>query len=534
MDLRSLLLQKIFIVRVIRGNLQGFLIRKLKLIFSNLIIRIPFLEYSQKIKFISLDTLKRLDDSDVKKFGMANDKGDLARKLIRDKRINDNFMLSKLSFLISYDRYKNFTIFDLKDFLKEREPSIEDLKSFQNIFVSPFAEYGDFERAEEILLWTRKELDKKMNRKIGIYNESSFFTSIGHMTLLVNLLKAVDLKIIDKENTDLNFVITSTPVSNLEYSKLLLDKCYERGLIINEKPDCTFLDLEPNLELWPTSCTNNYSLRAQIEGLVEGCWEIENGKKFMLPTKKHLEIASKLFLENYGEIPQNFVGMHFRVANDKKTLRNTERSTVIYVIDYLRKKGLKSILVGTKSSKKFHFKESIYNLEDSTNLIDTTKLNLSRYERECIQLFVWSRSRFFVGSLSGGTMPPRVFGVPTIYVDMHPQTHLRMSTRFDHTIPKRIFFMEENRFLSHEELFEEKHIAAQSENIEFVKSKGYKVFSCDLNKLNQSLSDMITYTNGSIKSQEWKLSDQKSYINSLQKILEKGEFLKFEYGSKTY
>ena len=51
-----------------------------------------------------------------------------------------------------------------------------------------------------------------------------FFTSIGHMTLLVPLLKAIDLKIINKTYTNINFAITKTPISNLEYSKLLIEK----------------------------------------------------------------------------------------------------------------------------------------------------------------------------------------------------------------------------------------------------------------------------------------------------------------------
>ena len=66
------------------------------------------------------------------------------------------------------------------------------------------------------------------------------------MTLLVNLLKAIDLKVIDKEKTNLNFVITRTPISNLEYSKLLLEKCKEKGIIVEEDTRYNYLELDKN------------------------------------------------------------------------------------------------------------------------------------------------------------------------------------------------------------------------------------------------------------------------------------------------
>ena len=207
------LLKKLFVLRVIRGKIQQTLNIKSKLIFSNVIIRFPFLTYKQKIKFICIEYLKNLKDNDVKRFGLGNNKGDMALSMLKIMRPNDKSMLVKLAFLVSYDRYKNFTLKDLISYLKESNPSIDDIKFFQNIFLSPFAEYGDYERYEIMSLWLRKELDKKFNRKIGIYNESSIFTSIGHLTLLVNLLKAIDLKLINKEKSNLNFISKFTCIT---------------------------------------------------------------------------------------------------------------------------------------------------------------------------------------------------------------------------------------------------------------------------------------------------------------------------------
>ena len=77
----------------------------------------------------------------------------------------------------------------------------------------------------------------------------------------------------------------------------------------------------------------------RISWLVEGCWELYNQRKFLLPKKEHIKIARKIFLESFGEIPQDFVGMHLRISNDKKSLRNTEISSAKYAIDLLKAKN---------------------------------------------------------------------------------------------------------------------------------------------------------------------------------------------------
>tara|TARA_Y100001968_G_scaffold324876_1_gene365131 strand:+ start:1654 stop:3231 length:1578 start_codon:yes stop_codon:yes gene_type:complete len=523
----------IHIISIVKGELYLFLKKKINIYFSYFIIRFPFLKVNYKIRVSCIETLRGLNDYDIKRIGLGNDKGDLALKIIKGIRPTDQNMIEKLIWLISYDRYKSFSLNHLIDYLKKHDLEIRDLKYLINVIPNPFAYYGDYERFELIMLWLRKELDKKLNRKIGIYNESAFFTAIGHMSQLVTLLKAIELKIINKDDTHLSFAITNTPIGNLEYSKLLIEKCDQMGItIINHK--CSYLDLEPNLELWPTNCRNEYSYARHIFGLIDGCWELNYGKQFIMPKEEQIEIARDILTKNYGKAPKSFVGIHFRIAKDSKTLRNTVKSTANHAISTLNNKGIKCILIGTKSNIIQHSKKSLYNLNESSNSWDTTKLKLSRYERECLQLFVWSKSRFFVGSLSGGTMPAMTFGTPTIWLDVHPQTHVRLPSKHDHIIPKRVFFKKENRFLNFNELIKEEHIAAQSENSSYVKEKGYKVVSCDKEVIKQSIDDMCLKTSNSNKIEDWRDLDKTSYLNSMKEILQKGKYIKGEYGGKYY
>ena len=90
------------------------------------------------------------------------------------------------------------------------------------------------------------------------------------------------------------------------------------------------------------------------------------------------------------------------------------------------------------------------------------------------------------------------------------------------------------RFLSFDELFEEKHIAAQSENADFVKSNGYRVFGCDKEKLKQSICDMILFTSGSRKKIKFIDSEKDLYIKNLKGFLKKAKSINLNLVQKYY
>ena len=51
----------------------------------------------------------------------------------------------------------------------------------------------------------------------------------------------------------------------------------------------TYMDLEPNLDLWPTKCIEKYIFRSHISWLVEGCWDyiIRENFYFLIKTYKN-------------------------------------------------------------------------------------------------------------------------------------------------------------------------------------------------------------------------------------------------------
>ena len=73
---------------------------------------------------------------------------------------------------------------------------------------------------------------------------------------------------------------------------------------------------------------------------------------------------------------------------------------------------------------------------------------LLELRNELMQLYIWSRASFFVGNLSGGTIPPSLFGTPIVWIDAHPTVHRRPASQQDTIIPKRIFDLKKQKFLS--------------------------------------------------------------------------------------
>ena len=502
--------------------------KELYQIFSNFYIRLTFIPPSNRIFCCSIKTIKNLDDFELKKYNLAKDKGHLANNIIKNLNIHNINIIHKISWLIAYSKYEHFSINRFINILESNNFSSQFLREITIFIATPFAHYGDYERYEKLLLWGKKTLDKKLKRKKGLYNESSYFTAIGHMWLLVYLLKAIETNIIDLNEVDIELAINKQSIRNFEYFKLLFEKC-KASKIKFKYYQSSYLELEPDMELWPTSFSKSYSFARHIVGITNKHWESQNKSPLIFPNKIQLETGEKILIKNYGKLLNNFVGIHLRIRNDDFSLRNTSKELADFAIKKVLSLGFECILIGTKISLIDYVGNSIYDFKEQDNLYDTTKLRLSKYERECLQLYIWSKSKFFIGSQSGGTMPPIGFGVPTIWLDVHPIVHYRSPSSHDHILPKRIFYKKENKFLSLREIFNKKHSCAQAEELQYILKNGYEVFSCKEEQVSQSIQDMSDRINSNKKH-----DDDNPDNSGLTKKNKNLAYEKFSYGGKYY
>ena len=521
--------QKIKILKNILKNLVRNIKDKIFFKFSNILIGFSFLKKDIRIKLSSYETIKNLSDEDINKIKLGRDKGYLALYLIKNMNIKDKDILRKLSFLISYSRYKHCSLDLLIKNLDQENLNLQELKDLFFFLPSPFAMYGDYERFEKIHKYLKKRIDILLNRKAGIHKESAYLTAIGHMCHFVYLLKAIDIGFIDKKKFPIEIIKAKEGPANNEFFKLVNSKCEELGIKVKQE-NYSYSEYEPDLESWPTE-NNNYIFGRHIFGHIDYYWELDKKKKnFLSPSKYQIETAKKILIKHYGKIPKNFVGVHFRVSKDNQSIRNVTEQSAKYAIEEILSHKLDCFLIGTK--KLFEKKDnSLYKFLKYKNLFDTTNLGLSKFERECLQIYIWSHSRFFIGSKSGGTNPPATFGTPTIWLDTHPTVEARPACRYDHIIPKKVFSFSKNKYLTLNELFEKENIASQSTDKNFLQYNGFSIESCEKVNIKNSIEEMIKQTSNKNK-QTGEDNEFKILNNEIFRV--KKNFKQFKYGGKYF
>lgn len=345
----------------------------------------------------------------------------------------------------------------------------------------PFYFGGRFDVAEEVQLILVSELDRMLNRSKGLRQETAHFSAIGHNALLDYLVKATVLGIVPSENLEL--VVGHHPIANRTYADLWIPELRKLGIRVSEQTESM---AEPNLEVWPTA-HDGYVPACSLYGTVEAKWKQQHRAPILeLPesvsTNGHEALCAAGF-----DPDKWFVGLHLRSGRSpERQLRNSTISKFQKSIEEIIIAGGQVVIVGDLVDDE--------TLPRIPNLVDTRGMKLSDIIRESIHIFVWAKARFFVGNLSGGTHPPRTFGTPTLWVDLHPSAHFRPPHPEDIYIPKLIRSREKNRFLSLKELYSPAHFYAQTESTEFAAKKGYEIRDSSEVEIQRAVGDMLTQT----------------------------------------
>ena len=515
----------------IKVHLKAVIKKYISEVFSDIFILIPFIP--PKIRFLKCSTrsIYKLNDKKVRYSFLGKDKGDLANLMLKDFDIykdNNNFLL-KIAYSVSYRRYSHASFKKLIDIIEAGNYTASDYKRFILYLAYPFGGYGDVESFEQLFLYLKVKLDNLSNRKIGQYNESIHMTAIGHMSNLPYVFKAIESKIIDISKIQFRIVIAKpfedakqNCIANNEYAKILIRKAETLGLEMVFSNKC-YVDLEPDLELWPNTFLNKYSFHRHIWCFSNLFWEKNNyRKKIIWPFQYQIDLAKQIILKNLDQMPSSFVGIHMRTSKDNETLRNANPKIFQRAIDCVNKAGIYCFLIGQNSNYS--------DLKKNKNVFDTTSIKLTKYERECLQIYIWSHSKFFIGSNSGGSEPAGTFDVPTIWLDCFPAFNNRGRSVKDHILPKRIYSSKLGRFLKLSELLDQTYWESQPmhEDPLHFKEKGYELYSCKLDKLEQSINDMISQCDKNLKK-----TNQNGKDISFSE-LRKADFEPYKYSGQFY
>ena len=448
-----------------------------------------FLSSDIRIKLIKFEKFSHLSNDFLVNSKLAISKKNLAFRLLK-KSFNPNLnieYLKKFMFLIA-------PIIEKEDLIKklifELKNSNIDFKNTQNlcpILISPLTFYGDHKNADRIRLVLKEFKDQYYKRKPGLYNESSYLTAVGHMCLFGYLLKAIEMGYLNTTITNLSFVYNKENVANLLFLELLLQKSKKFNLKVvpTDKKYNWYSSDEHEIEVIPTKDNSSYVLARSIYGNIEKDWCSSGSQDFLNIPDNYLDIGENILSQVIDLKDKWVVGMHLRRTIDKRVNRNSSVKNAKIICESIYAKGGQVILVGTPQIK---------SLERIGNVFNTSHLNLDRFERECMQLYVWSMSRFFVGSISGGTHPPGLFNVPTIWLDVHPTSHIRFPIPRDIVLPCKIFSHNDRRELTFEEANSHVHCHCQSEMPDVTQRYGYKISPADMKSVIKALEIMYFKT----------------------------------------
>ncbi len=454
--------------------------------FRFLIIKLPFLSQKFTLTLLIKSDIPKLINYNFHSFKYFKSLNELAIKYLdftSDHRDIVN-CLTMSAWCIAFSNNKKSLLDKFLICLNSSHLSDSQLYKLSFELPNPFFIYGDMSNAEKLHLSIKNLYDKRLSLKPSIFNETKHFSAIGHLTLTFFLLQAIHSGLIDPKKNPISLVFDPNEIANFEYASLIRKLCdrYDVKIVMPRKGLLT----EFNLELWPINHKKQYIIARHYHFSVYQK-SISGVNPFLLkPLEKQIEVG-ELILSKYFDLNDfDFIGMHFRTVNDSKNLRNPNLSSFQLAIDLIRSRGKNVLLVGNNSNNKYSKLKSCF---------DTTKLNLTRYQSECLNIYIWSKSLFFVGSLSGGTMPPMTFGTPTIWLDIHPTIHYRPPNLSDIYLPKRIYCKNLNRYITFEESHSDEHIASQTESPSVALSKGYEMHGAKRELIEKAIIDMLNKSN---------------------------------------
>ena len=387
---------------------------------EQLSLKCNLLNFRYRILKINKYKFLDIDDKSLKNYGLAKNFEDLVYKvyiLIRHSKFNIQ-LVEKFIFLLNYSCERDFYLNFIEKYISNFSFDFSKLPNLVPHIVDQFHLVGDFKNAEKFSLILRKKRDKFFKREPGLYDERSHLTAIGHLCLFAYYLKSRELNFLGAD--DSSFLFNKNKISNNLFFQIIKKKAEELNVVIKEtkKKFDYFNQDEYEIGLWPCKAQKNYVTSSSIKWIIEEIWIKKNkSNKFLEVSNKYIFKANELLKKkNILQSNKWFAGIHFRNTDDTKKLRNGDLKNIVHICEEVNRNGGEVIFTGTNF---------IEDLGDKNYINFLNNLKITREENELLQLFVWSKASFFVGNLSGGTIPPSLFGTPVVWVDVHPTSYVR-------------------------------------------------------------------------------------------------------------
>lgn len=342
---------------------------------------------------------------------------------------------------------------------------------------------GSFLAAERLERAGKLLADNISGRNPGHYQEACYFTAIGHISLVDYLVKGRQIGVL--ANAPETLLYFEPAIANKTFARAMARVAEESGIEVKEV-DRLPQNTEYDLETYVLS-SGNYATARRCYSEIQEKWD-RASKPPLLLLPIEVESLGKKVAMKIG-LPANawFVGLHIREGKDvARANRNARFENYIKAIEHIASQGGWVIRLGSNSKCKFDRKYPSIN-----NYIDSRTFDLQADELEALHCYVWAKSRFFIGNLSGGTNPPGTFGTPILWTDVHPISGFRSPSPKDITLPRPVMHISSTRYLTLFEIISDEYVQSQSENPDIVNSYGFQVLENSAEEIADAVIDMF-------------------------------------------
>ncbi|MCP4677691.1 MAG: TIGR04372 family glycosyltransferase [Deltaproteobacteria bacterium] len=197
-----------------------------------------------------------------------------------------------------------------------------------------------------------------------------------------------------------------------------------------------------------------------------------------------------------------FVGLHVREDNHSwRVARNADINNYQLAMRSVAERGGWVIRMGDRYMKP---------LPPMKNVIDYVH---SDYKSDWMDVFLWAKARFYLGTNSGPVVVPTTFGVPCINTNLVPLGNRGSSSR-DTFVPKLVWSQNKSRYLTFSEMLDSP--SGWSEVPQYLTQNGYILHENTAEDINEAVLEMFEKTENSFK-----LAEEDQHLQEKFKKLEK-------------
>ena len=230
---------------MIKLRLQKILIRKAKnllnifnkfysIFIQNISLRFSFFNFKFRILNIDVYVFLKISAENLNKYKLAKSFDDLVLRifeLINNSKINI-YLWRKFLFLLNYSSNRSFYINFVEDYFLKFNFDFNKLPNLTPYLVDPFYLVGDYKTADKINLILRNKKDKFFERDVGLYEERSHLTAIGHLCLFSYYLKSRELNFLGDDSS--SFLFNRKNISNNLFFQIILARAKKLNVLISE------------------------------------------------------------------------------------------------------------------------------------------------------------------------------------------------------------------------------------------------------------------------------------------------------------